>query len=513
MGMLLFVFPFAERSQYKKDLKEYRATLAQLETARTQSVETNMTFDFPPQPLGPPYPATWSELLEWVGPADQYGASMSELGEFKEELHLRNGGLMDMMGRLGLHELKERQEITPLAESDRSALGDFIQLNRGILDRLHGIRQVNGIYFDPHFTAKEFKKLNRRTMRRWHRQTAGRLPILLYLETVHLSESGRDDDALDSILTTLRLSEHLTAGWKFITYSNLDLYRHLPAEYVLNKNRLSAEQLESLIDSMLEMEQRIDYTNALISLQITSHQNNLLGNDRIKPFSEEPELSPEASLKDKIEFSWKKIRYHTLNSAMGLTASHQFFLKSASRYRYQSMIVKWCMAALDARHAPTFIDASKIMSVDDGLPDSRSVPYEDRDRKLDRARSVHRQLWRMMGEKYDLVAQIRLIRAGGMMELYKLKYGEYAQTLEQAAQELGLSPPLDNLTNQPLKVVYDEHGFQIEANRSEVFVIRDKEILAQILAVEYMFRKFTFRRFTNAPDEKATSPPDQGQEI
>lgn len=495
IGIFLIAFPFQERAQYKKDLKNYRATLAQLDTHGDGIASARLTLDFPSQPLNAPYPATWTELLDWVGSADRYEASNEELADFKNALHLQNTELMAIMALFGLHERRDRKAFMRPSESNMAALEEFIQPNREMLDRLHQIRQANALFLDPHFDARAFKKLNRKEMRRWHGSSVGKLPFLLHLEAVYLLETDQVDEALNSLLTMLRLSEHFIAGWNFTSFGYTSSRRKLTMEYLVERGNLSAEQFEQMIDWTLYMEPRIDYTNALVALQIKAQQTAVIGNDRVKPIRKEPELAAEASLVEMAQFSWQKIRYHTLNSEMGMSATHHFFLRTPSRYRYQSIILEWCTGGLDARNAATFRDAAEFLPVDSGLPDRDA---EERDRVQERVRRIHQEIWSMIREKFELITQIRSFRAACMLELYKLSHGTYPQTVEQAAQDVGLAPPLGNITNEPLRVVFEDHRYQIEANDSRLETIRDPEKLAQVVAAENVYGKTTFRRYFNS---------------
>jgi hypothetical protein len=536
------VFPFREKTDLKREHERYRQALQVVplsarppadngpeidEPIANESRILNPSLDsFPTQPLGPPYPSDWSELVDWVGPPERFTAHTLDgdaaqimfssvyrsVGEFsslgttpsrvKFSYARRSGSYWwytvdDPRRRVSFSNRNKPFGNEPETIALwRKTLEKFIVENQNTFDRLRTNNRANGLYFPAIFTEEEFVSLNESWAIGELENDTGKLGHLLYIETVFLFESGKVQEAMNNILSIMRLSEHYSAGWHMYAYDEavkLIEFAVRASEYAVNHGQLSLDQLQQLSDWSLQMESGFDYGNVLAGMQIIAQQIWVIDDPRFK-WDEGARLSPDSSFIQEMSAFVLEQRKKVVNTETGLDMKHRRYLLSGDRFEHHSKILAWFTQGQASRKESSYVKAlNHIWRPMRSRASATEEPpgFPNYYRRANRANKLVRDV---IGVKYDVLANLRLIRAACLLEKYKIEFGAYPEGLEAAANALRTSAPLDILTTRPLIVDFTEKQYLIRANRSIHTEYHDTDLLSAIHSGNQTWMEFQLLR-------------------
>jgi hypothetical protein len=553
-----FLFPFRERADFRKQQEEYNTQVDEISESVTAvtppppasndiaravasgspdpDAETDpvrvSNVPYPAQPLGPPYPNSWPELLDWIGPPEKYtgsrigiNQSRSNSGiyffrEFMEEYKNPVGAgwtawidtpgysTLPLVGRKTISkntysQKNKHDQIPTFDDRERATIARLVTLSQTGYEKLHQYENANGIFFGTDLTTEDFHSSSAASLRgvptnydpavyaggalRNTYETLmsfdgatrrGNVTLdLLYLVAAHYSHSGEVEKALDSIRNMIRLAEHWSASWNLYTYEHVAHIIDYPVravEYLLHHQQLTSEQLTRLAQWTQHMERRFDYGNVLAGMQIIAQQIWVLHDDRFHINKIDVDLNHDSGFVDEIQAMWETQQENMANTKAGRDLFHKRFLMSRHRYACQTLVLDACMKGHESRKKTEFLDAVGLIP--------RALPIRNDDDEflefieyITRANRVNQMVWQVIEHKYNVVANLRLIRAACILETFKLQTGAYPKTLDEACRALQMDPPLDNLTEEPLKVDFENDRYLIRANRAldDYYRLRD----------------------------------------
>jgi hypothetical protein len=520
--VILFFLPFGERARFQRELDEYQEVTSGIEVTEIESGEittaqstgkNNSTVgelplvanadvsdldsvSFPPQPIGAPYPRNWPELLQWVGSPQEYEGSLEELNgiartwsnwlfdhspppdspsnwdvralfnpEYRVEPEKQDTEIKPRNLRNLQEHIFKRMDLNVaksglLFDSELDDLKLMAVELRPQLDRLRDYRNGNGVYVDPRFGASEFSSTHYASFIRHYASTYNfyGLDQMVFLESVYWCEIGETDRALENILTQMRLQEHFNAGW------NLEIRTH-PGEYfsilgyLLWRHRFTEEQLMRVIEWTHLMEQRLDCGNLLAGTQILAQQFLVVepNTEDSIPVGQPMDTNP--SVVDEMFYLFHDYKEKMARSDAAKELKHKRFLMSPIRYELQSDVLQWFSLAHKTRNSTTLTDFGddSILAADlEPIDPTLAYSYYS-----ERARYALGWIGLIMTQHISKRTQLRIARAACVVELYRLKTGEYASSLSEAADFLDMPAPRDFVRGNPLRVQFNSNSYEI----------------------------------------------------
>jgi len=504
-----FLFPFKERSEFRKEKQNYEQQMSVVpppvdkidivsddsdlqavnndvpieNTASTQ--KSTAKLDFPPQPLAAPYPTNWSELISWVGTPSRYGGSLDELARlhvrfdsvpgpmssrvmrlngspnnlypFLQDLQLDYGTLHDM------HQDDEQGELRyrPLSSEAIRLINQYVERHRKSLTRLHEYVDINGIFVDPIFGAQDFGEATRQELDGKLRIDTDNIGRALFLESIYFAEKEDLDASITNILLLFRLTEHMMATWYCYDagpYYQNSRFGFTVFEYLVNRYDLSKAQIHRVMDWANMMETRFDNRPKFAGSQIQVQQSHVRGYAGFAKPGKAKNLTPSSSVTDELVYMFKETRrkYEIKESTMKY--NHQRFLMSGECYFLQTRVMSWYARAMASCEASNIFEAADIMPIESGILDAKTwrkaTTISEKYRW--RAHQAFPFVHRIFDIKYTVINQLRLLRAACVAKLHLLEFGEYPTTIEEAADALNVQAPLDIMSGLPPKVLRKE---------------------------------------------------------